>query len=430
MALHKNWSGSVRFKPAKVVYPTSEKEICNLIREAAANKGSVRVVGAGHSFTPLVETQGMLMNLDQMQGLDDFDEQGLTASIKAGTRLYNLGDLLHVKGLAMENLGDINQQSLAGAVGTGTHGTGIRFGNIPSQALELRMVKADGTIVTCSEEENADLFRAAKVSLGSLGVMSSIMLRVKKPYKLEYRSSKARFEDTLPRLEEYKTKNRNFEFYWFPYSETVQLKESNETELPVKDPGFGGWFNDLFMENGVFWVLSKQSRYLPFLAPTVSRISAWGVSASKKVNWSHKVYATPRLVRFNEMEYNLPAEAMVPALRAVKKEIEKERFRVHFPLECRWSKGDEAWLSPAHGRDSAYIAVHMYKGMPHEAYFKAMERIFLDHGGRPHWGKMHFLSAKELSGLYPKWNDFLAMREQMDPGGMFLNTHLRKLFGL
>lgn len=424
----KNWSGSVRFSPTEVTFPESEEQLISIVSKAAAANGSVRVIGAGHSFTPVVATQGTLISLDRMQGIDDVDAQALTAKVKAGTRLFNLGELLHAQGMGMENLGDINRQSLAGAVSTGTHGTGIAFGNIPTQATALRLISAEGRVLTCGEAENRELFLAARVSLGALGILSEVTLRLRKAYKLEYKASKGTFDELLPQVESLKQRNRNFEFYWFPHSETVQIKESNETELPAKDPGVGGWFNDIFLENGVFWVLSKKARYLPFLARTAAKISAWGVGKAHKVNWSHRVYATPRLVRFQEMEYCLPAEAFESALRAVKREVEQQRFRVHFPLECRWSRGDDAWLSPAHGRDSAYIAVHMYKGMPHEPYFKAMEKIFRDHGGRPHWGKMHFLSAKELSGLYPKWKEFQNLRKQMDPKGIFLNDHLRRIF--
>ena len=425
----KNWSTAVQFTPAQIQYPGSEEELAALLKKCAANKWTPRVVGAGHSFTPLVSTNGVLISLDKLSGLIAADKENLTAEVFAGTRLKELGQILYAEGMAMENLGDIDVQSVAGAVSTGTHGTGINFGTIATQIIGLTLVTAKGDIISCSETENREIFKAAQISLGVIGIITRIKLRLLPSYKLKYISAKAKLDDVLAKLEDYKQNTRNFEFYWFPFTQTVQTKEMNITDEAPKKGGLGKWFNDIFLENGVFWILSKISRFIPGTSKTVSKIAAWGVSAGTNISWSHEVFATPRLVRFQEMEYNIPQENFSKAIKEIEKTIAERNFRVHFPIECRWVKADDIPLSPAYGRDSAYIAVHMYKGMPYKEYFEAMETILKKYGGRPHWGKMHTQTAVALSKSYPKWDEFHQVRKQLDPEGLFLNDYLKELFG-
>jgi FAD-linked oxidoreductase len=424
-----NWSGSVRFAPSEIQYPASEAEVAAILKAAMAAGKNVRTVGASHSFTKLIETEDVLISLDKMSGLIAVDQARHTAVVWAGTRLHDLGPLLNAQGLGLMNQGDIDVQSVAGAFSTGTHGTGVAFGTLSTCVLALTLVTAAGDILRISATENSQYFKAAQVSLGALGVITQYEVQLVPAYKLQYIAKKATLDDVLAQLEDYKARNRNFEFYWFPFTQTVQTKESNTTDAPPKKNGIGKWINDILLENGVFWILSKKARYLPFLAKTAAKISAMGVSGGTNTNWSHLVYATPRLVRFQEMEYNLPAENFVPALREIVKLIEDQNFRVHFPLECRWVAADDIWLSPANGRASAYIAAHMYKGMPHEAYFAALEAVLKKYGGRPHWGKMHTQTAESLAQLYPNWADFQRVRKELDPKGVFLNKYLRKLFG-
>lgn len=425
---YQNWSGSVQFQPQQISTPSSEEEIIEVVKNANHHHQRIRLVGSGHSFTPLIHTSDTLMSLDNWQGVIHADLEQRRAIAKAGTKLRTLGELLHQNGMAMENLGDIDVQSIAGAISTSTHGTGVTFGTIATQVVGLTLVTGRGDILHCSETENADLFKAAQISLGSLGIITRLELRVMPSYKLQYTSGKADFEQTLGKLDEY-NQNRHFELYWFPYTNTVQTKVTNITqEKPHGNSGFGKWFNEMFMENTLFGFLSGISRHLGAYK-MVSKLSAWGVGAGTKVDYSHKVFATKRLVRFHEMEYNIPAEHFKDCIREVKKTLEGQNHKVHFPLELRWAKGDDIWLSPAHNRDSAYIAVHMYKGMPYRPYFQAMEAIFRKYQGRPHWGKMHTLTAKELAPLYPKWNEFHQMRRECDPNGVFMNDYLKGVFG-
>lgn len=426
----RNWSGSVRFRPERILYPGSVEEVAKIIRQAADESKQIRVVGSGHSFTPLVPTDDILLSLDRLRGLEEVDKERGLVTVRAGTKLKELGELLLRHGLAQENLGDIDAQSIAGAISTGTHGTGIDFGILSTQVAALTLVTASGEVIECSPDRHPELFKAAQVSLGSLGVIVRVTLRVLPRYQLHYRSGRMSLEECLDHLDRYRHEHRHFEFFWFPHTDFVQVKFMDKTDQAASTGGLWSRFSKLVLENGVFWLLSEGARLVPRLCPSISRLSAWGVPTVEEVGDSHRLFATPRLVRFNEMEYGIPAEKLPEVMREIRDCVNLLRFAVHFPVECRYVKGDDIWLSPAYGRDTAFIAVHMYRGMPHESYFSAVEAIFRCHGGRPHWGKMHSLTAEELSRLYPRWNDFRRIRDEQDPEGRFLNSHLRALFGV
>lgn len=415
--------------PHQILYPENEAEVQDIVRKAQQQGQKIRVVGAGHSFTPLVKTDSLIVSLDRLTGMISIDKEKQQAVVWGGTRLKALGEMLHKQGFGMENLGDIDVQSIAGALSTGTHGCGVTFGVLASQMVSCTLVTANGEILELDAENDPERFKAAQVGLGTLGIITRMGLKLQPAYKLKYVARKETFEQVLANLEDYKQKNRNFEFYWFPYSETAQTKFMNITDEAPNGTGIGAWLNEIVLENGIFWIVSRISRHIPGTFKAMSRVSAWGVSGSSKTAWSHQVFATKRLVKFQEMEYNLPAENFIPALREIKEAIETFKFKVHFPIECRFVKGDDIWLSPAHRRDSAYIAVHSYKGMPHQEYFGAMEGIFKKYNGRPHWGKMHNRTAADLKQLYPKWEDFQNLRRELDPSGLFLNGYMKELFG-
>ncbi|GGA40013.1 FAD-binding oxidoreductase [Kroppenstedtia guangzhouensis] len=425
-----NWSGSVRFTPREIALPATEEEMISLVRRARERGTSIRVIGSGHSFTPLVETDSTLVSLDRMQGVQPVDPEEQQVSVLGGTKLKALGASLLQQGWSPENLGDIDAQSIAGAVSTGTHGTGMRLGSLSEQAEALTLITADGQIRECSAKQDPDLYQAARASIGSLGIITRVRLRVEPLYRLHFRSKRLPLDEVVNRLEEYKSNHRHFEFFWFPYTDSVQAKFMNKTDAPPTRKGWWSSFNKLVLENGVFWFLSEGARIIPRVSRTVSRIAAWGVPQFEETGDSQSLFATPRHVRFNEMEYSIPAESLPTVIEEMKQTMEKRRFPVHFPIEIRFVKGDDIWLSPAFGRDSAFVAVHMYKGMPYKEYFQAMEQIFLRHDGRPHWGKMHHLGADELCKLYPRWQDFQRIRRKLDPDGLFLNPHLRRIFGL
>jgi len=425
-----NWSASVRSTPETVVRPRDLEELAKLVGSYAREGRHVRVVGAGHSFTPLVSTDDVLMSLDGMQGIVSVDQEKNHVTVWGGTKLHKLGNDLLAKGLAQENLGDIDVQSIAGAISTGTHGTGTRYGTLSTQVAGLTLVTGTGEVVECSEEQNPEIFKAAQTSFGTLGIIAKVTLRTVPARRLHYQGHRERLSSVLANLERYKQENDHFEFFWFPNTDWVQAKFINATDRPATKTNFLGTLNKIVLENWVYWVISEVCRLVPPFCTSASRISAAAIASIDEVDYSHRLFATPRMVKFQEMEYNLPAQHLPEALRRVEQIIKDHKINVHFPVECRFVKGDDIWLSPAYGRDSAYIAVHMFKGMPYTTYFRLAEAIYQDYQGRPHWGKMHTLNYRTLSQLYPRWDDFLRVRQQLDPRGIFLNDYLREMLGI
>lgn len=424
----RNWSGAVEAHPSDFLRPADLEALRASLREAGARGSTVRVVGSGHSFPPLCATDETMVSLDALSGLESVDEAAREATVWAGTNLRALGKQLAARGLAMENLGDINKQSLGGALGTGTHGTGARFGVLSTQARALTLVTARGDAVECSEEVEPEVFRAAQVSLGALGVVAKVRMRLLPAYRLKLTRRNLSLEECLAGLEEARAKHRHFEFYWFPHTDRVMTKAMDPTDEPPRGVGPARWLSELVMENAVFGAVSRACRMRPSLCASVSRLSAKLASEGVFTSASHELFATPRLVHFQEMEYSVPVERGPDCLRELHAYVERERPPVHFPVEYRFVRADDIPLSPAHGSDRAFIAVHQYVGMPLEPYFSGAEAIFRNHGGRPHWGKLHTQTAATLRTLYPRWDDFQRVRERLDPEGRFLNPYLRRLF--
>ncbi len=422
-----NWSGSVRFKSREVARPRNVEELARLVGQYGREGRRVRVAGSGHSFTPLVQTDDVFLSMERLQGVTAVDEANGTVTVLGGTQLKRLGDDLLARGLAQENLGDIDVQTITGAISTGTHGTGVGFGTLATQVAGLTLVTAAGDILELSPERDPDLFKAAQVSLGALGVIASVKLRVVPAKRLRYETRRERLESCLANYDRYNAENEHFEFFWFPFTKWTQAKLTNQTDAPPTGANLGSELNRIVLENGVFWLLSEVSRIVPPLSRTVCKVSALGIASTTAVDYSHRIFATPRAVKFQEMEYNIPREHFATVMGEIEECIQRGRFKVNFPIECRFVRGDDIWLSPAYGRESAYIAVHMYQGMPHEAYFRAIEEIYQKYDGRPHWGKMHTLDAATLAARYPRWDDFRRVRAALDPQGIFLNDYLRHL---
>lgn len=424
----RNWSGGVVAHPSGFLQPESVDALKAALRDASAQSRTVRVVGSGHSFPPLCATDETMVSLEALRGLESVDERTREAVVWAGTNLRELGALLASHGLAMENLGDINKQSLGGALGTGTHGTGVGLGILSTQAAAMTLVTASGDEVTCSEDASPELLQAARVSLGALGVVTRVKLRLLPAYRLRLTRRNLGLEECLAGLDEARARHRHYEFFWFPHSDRVMTKAMDLTDETPHGVGVGRWFSEMVMENAVFGAVSRACRMHPAWCAPVSRLSAKLASEGVLAGQSHTLFATPRLVRFQEMEYAVPVERGPDCLRELSEYIMREQLPVHFPVEYRFVRGDDVFLSPAHGGDRAFIAVHQYRGMPLEPYFSGAEAIFRNHGGRPHWGKLHTQTAETLKHLYPRWDDFQRVREQLDPEGRFLNPYLRRLF--
>ena len=360
----KNWSGLEKWNPAEILFPESEEAIQQIVKSALDKKQKVRIIGSGHSFTKLCVTNDILISLDKYQGLVQVNKSTNLATIKGGTKLKKLGELLHAEGLAMENLGDIDAQSIAGTISTGTHGTGASFGTISTQVRAIRLVNGLGEIVDCSAENNVALFKAAQVSLGALGIITQITLQCMPSYKLKMIYEKASLSEILKNYKSINQATRNFELYWMPYTDTVLTKKANVTSEEVDKIGIGSFFQEYILENLGFKILCEVANIFPSKNRWVSEISAKTLSTVVKRAYSHHIYATVRAVRFNEMEYNIPVEAYEEVMKEIQKSFEKNEFQIHFPIENRFVKGDDIYLSPAFGRDSAYTVSYTHLTLP------------------------------------------------------------------
>jgi len=419
-AIWSNWSGLEHAYPAARAAPASEAELAALLPSATA---PIRPVGAGHSFTALVPTEGTLLSLDKLSGL--VSHQGTTARVRAGTRLSALGPALAAVGQEMPNLPDINKQTLAGALATGTHGTGKGFTAIHGQVLAMRIVLPDGSIAECSKDERPELFHAARVGLGAFGVLSEVTLqnqplsRVKKTVRLVDTDWVL---DAWPALAE---KHRNAEFLVLPFTGKSALITHDVTEEPVRPRGpdtDSSTLMDLKRLRDLF-------EFTPGLRRRAAQLAMQGLPEEVAVDEGWKLLSNERPDRFKEMEYHLPIEHQVAALREVIRRIESDAHEVFFPIEARIIAPDDAWLSPFYQRESGSIAVHAWYKEHHDWMFKLIEPLFREAGGRPHWGKLHSLGAAELTALYPMFGEAQAVRKAIDPAGRMLNPFVAKIFG-
>ncbi|MFB7272133.1 D-arabinono-1,4-lactone oxidase [Streptomyces sp. NPDC056244] len=426
----RNWAGNVTARPARAVSPASVEELTEAVRRAAEDGLKVKAVGTGHSFTATAATDGLLVRPDLLTGIRDIDRAAGTVTVAAGTPLKRLNAALAREGLSLTNMGDIMEQTVAGAVSTGTHGTGRDSASIAAQIRALELVTTDGSLLRCSTEENPEIFAAARIGLGALGVIASVTLAVEPVFLLTAREEPMAFDRVTAEFDQLVAENEHFEFYWFPHTGNCTTKRNNRSAGPAAPPGrFGGWIDDEFLSNGLFQVACSVGRAVPATIPAIARISSRALSARTYTDIPYKVFTSPRRVRFVEMEYALPREAAVGALREVKAMVEHSPLRVSFPVEIRTAPADDITLSTASGRDSAYIAVHLYRGTPYHAYFTAVERIMTAHGGRPHWGKIHTRDAEYLSAAYPRFGEFTALRDRLDPDRLFGNDYLRRILG-
>ncbi len=427
----RNWGRTQACEPKSLEKPSSEEELRKLVTDAARMGRHVKVVGAGHSFTDIACTDGTMVSLDNYNRVLHVDSAKGTITVQAGIRLRDLNETLASVGLGMSNLGDIAYQSIAGSISTATHGTGRNFGNIPSFVTEMTMVLADGSVQRFSPDEDETSFRAAQVGLGALGVISTVTLRCEPQFNLRAVEDAMKIDDVLDKVDEFIDTNEHFEFYWFPHSSGAWTKQNNRTtDPPTPRRRWKEFQNDIIMSNVAFGAVCRVGRFRPALIPTLTqKFVAPGVGRIRRVARSDLVYTSPRLVRFSEMEYAIPRENAREAVEGIRKLIDANGFNVNFPIEFRVVKSDEILLSPAHGRETCYIAVHMYRGMDYVPYFKAVEELMMGFGGRPHWGKLHFRTAADLRPAYPRWDDFIAVRNRLDPSGVFRNDYLDRVLG-
>ncbi|MGH6887905.1 MAG: D-arabinono-1,4-lactone oxidase [Rhizomicrobium sp.] len=425
----RNWSGGVKCRPRRVLAPSNEIELAAAIR---ISEGPIRAVGSGHSFTPIAASDGELLDLAAFAGLKNISFEFERATFFAATPLWAIGPALHPHGFALNNMGDIDRQTLAGAVATATHGTGSMLRCDSAYLSGFRLILADGSVLNCSAEDNVDIFQAGRVALGTLGVMTEITLSVRPHYRLTENDFLLPSDELFERLDELVADNRHFEFFWFAFSDTAVCKSLNETERPAPVPAGAETMRRRGachgLEERVFAGLNEALPYLPFLARPVHGLFSRVMPRPARARWSHEVFPSARPVRFDEMEYALPSARGADCLRELVTEIRKKRLVTGFPLEFRTVAADDIPLSPFFERDSATIAVHQFHKVDPTALFAACEAIFRNHGGRPHWAKRHSRTRDDLATLYPGYERFCALRRSLDPRGKFLNPYLRALF--
>ncbi len=427
-----NWGRSASIRPARVERPRSPDGVQRAVLAAIAQDLPIKAVGAGHSFTGIAVAPGVLLELDDLQGLVSVDAGRSRVTLLAGTRLHRIPRMLAPHGLAMQNLGDIDRQSIAGAISTGTHGTGTGFGGIATQVVGATLITAAGEFLRVDENDNAELLPAVALGLGALGILVEVTLQCVPAFVMHAIDEPAPLDEVLETVPDRAAASDHFEFYWFPHTEVALTKR--QTRLPESAPRrplpvVGRWIDETLLSNGVYRVVCAAGQVVPAVTPPFSRLAVRLTGDREYTDRSHTVLTQSRNVRFREMEYALPAENVVPAFREIQELIRRKGWRIEFPIEVRFAAADELWLSTAHGRPSGYIAVHRYWRADPTEYFEAVEQICLEHGGRPHWGKLHTLDARQLRERYPRFDEFTAWRDRLDPERRVANRYLDRVLG-
>ncbi len=434
-----NWAGNVTARPTRVRSPRSAAEVAEEVTKATADGLTVRMTGTGHSFTPTASTDGVLLRPGGLTAIRSVDDEAGLITVEAGCPLWRMNQWLDGRGLSLTNMGDIQVQTVAGATQTGTHGTGRASASMAAQIAALELVLADGSIVTCSADRAGagdraapvpDLFDAARVGLGALGVLTAVTFRVEPRFLLTAREEPMRWSEVVSRLDELTSENEHFEFFWFPHSNGCLTKRNNRSPGPARPlRRFRYWLDDEFLSNSLFGATCRLGYRVPAVIPRVNAAASRALSARTYTDAPYKVFTSPRRVRFKEQEYAVPREHLADVLAEVRALFARRDWRISFPIEVRVAPADDIWLSTASGRDSAYLAFHVYYPSPHEEYFAQTEAIMTAVGGRPHWGKMHTRDAEYLAGVYPRFADFVALRDAVDPERRFGNGYLRQVLG-
>ncbi len=426
----RNWSAEQRCRPMVMARPNTREGLISAVIAASKEGRRVKAAGSGHSFTGAALTEGTMVRLDSLDRVLEVDRPAGRVKVEAGITLRALSRKLDRLGLALENLGDIDRQTLAGAIATGTHGTGERYPNLSAQVEAIELITADGTTVELSEASDPDGFRAARVGIGALGVVYSVTLRVVPPFRIDRIDRRRPLGETLAGLDGLVSSCDHFEFYVFPHTEWANCRESRRTDEPA-DPAnpVSGYLQEVVFENWVGSAFAVVARRVPATIPTLSRLASAGAGVPRKLDHSFRVFASERRIKFTEMEYAVPRTSAREAVEEVLAIANRPELEVAFPIEVRFVASDDAMLSPSFERETAYIAVHQDRKSNWETYFTAVAAALAKYGGRPHWGKRHFLGAGDLRPLYPRFDDFLAVRDRFDPQGLFANEYTDRVLG-
>jgi L-gulonolactone oxidase len=426
----RNWAGNER-TDAEVVQPGSGDEVAAVLTAAAAGGRRVRPIGSGHSFTGIGRPEDIQLTCGRLTGIGEVGADGIV-TVGAGTPLHRLNAELVRRGWSLTNLGDIDRQTVAGALSTGTHGTGAQFGGLATQVRGLQLVTPDGAVLDCDATRHPEVFSAARIGLGALGVVTAVTLQAVPAFALRAVEGPGTLTGALERFEELMTSTDHVEFYWFPHTDVTLLKSN--TRVPLEEglaplPRWRAMWDDEILANGAFAGVVAAGRRVPALVPPLARMSAKALGARTWTDHSHRVFVSRRRVRFLEMEYAIPRADAAPVLAELRRVHEANDWRAAFPVEVRIAAADDIPLSTASGRDSAYIAAHVPAGTDPGPWFSALESIAGEVGGRPHWGKLHGLDADVLGARYPRFGEFVALRDHLDPQGVLSNAYLDRVLG-
>lgn len=424
----RNWAGNERCVPVAVHEPATTDEVAAVVGAAVSAGERVKTIGAGHSFTGTAMTDGHLLSLDAMNRV--LRVEGNDVTVQAGIRLFELNARLAELGLAMPNLGDIDRQSIAGAISTATHGTGAGLGNIATTIVGIELVAGDGTVVRADEQHDPELLRVASVGLGALGIVTEVTLRCVRTFNLHARETIEPLDDLLSDFADTMHSTDHVEFFWMPGARRCQVKRNTRTDEPARPQPRLSYIRDKWIaENLAFGAVCRVGRRYPKLAPKIAKAVTSAASERELIDRSDRIFSSVRRVRFVEMEYGIPFDRVPEALERVGRLVSSLPFPPLFPIEVRASAADDIPLSTGNGRASGWIAIHQYMGAPYEAYFQGVEEIMNDYSGRPHWGKLHYQSARTLADRYPEWDLFAATRSRLDPQGVFRNPYLDRVLG-
>lgn len=418
-----NWSGNQVSYPQNRARPRSIEGLVTLLKET---DGKIRAVGAGHSFSGLVPTDETLLSMARFRGISHINQETKEVTAGAGTRLAALGNELWKNNLGMINMPDINTQALAGAIATSTHGTGQQFGSLSSYVTGLTLVTAGGEVMKCSATENKDVFDAARCNIGSLGIITDITMQMRDSYYLKERSEMLPIDEAFEKMEELRLAKRHFEAFGLPHANFILLIEFDEVSKEESDAKQGEVASGDAYET--FRTLADVIDMMPFLRGAVMSIAPRTVGVEERYGPWNEIFGNVRDMRFNEMEYTVPAEDGLACFREVLNTIKEKDINVIFPIEYRYVGEDDVWLSQFYKRPGASISVHNFHDKPYMPYFAEMEAIFDRYHGRPHWGKVHTKTEKEFAALYPKWEEFKHLRQRLDPQRRFINDHLENIF--
>jgi L-gulonolactone oxidase len=425
-----NWAGNQRCVPKEILRPFGRPELQEQVAAASAAGRKVAVPGSGHSFTSAALGEDLMIDVSQLTGVIEADLSTGLVKVGGGTVLAELNRELDRLGLAMANLGDIDAQTISGAISTGTHGTGANLPNLPAQVAAIDLVTADGELHELDGSGDPDLLRAARIAFGSLGVITAVTLQTVPAFNLHRADVPVPLDQVLSDFHGLAASNDHFEFFVFPYTETALTIRRNRTDRPAAPRSrFNRFLGDVVIENGLGDLALRATGRVPSVIPRTARFSTRFMSQAEQIDVSHECFANYRTIRFNEMEYALPREAGPEALARVLDLIREEKMPLAMPIECRVVPADDSLIGPVSGRDSTYIAVHQHATQEWQPYFREIERIFDSYDGRPHWGKHHFQTADSLAPLYPEWDRFAAIRDRLDPTRTFTNEYARRVLG-